>query len=89
MQTKSQRTDLENERTLTGSQIFRILSWERAKLLKFRTIQTQTLAKKIQVSFWQISLIPLILVSHTHKYVLQSMYSTKNFFTVSLLLPGT
>jgi len=46
MQTKSQRMDLENKRTLRGSQIFRILSWDRAKLLTFVTIQTQTLAKK-------------------------------------------
>ena len=73
--------DLENEGTLRVGQIFRILSWERAKLLTFLTIQTQTLAKKIPsinarriaISFRNISLNPLILVSHAHKYVLQSM----------------
>jgi hypothetical protein len=46
MQTKSQRMDLENKRTLRGSQIFRILSWKRSKSLMFLTIQTQTIAKK-------------------------------------------
>ena len=36
-------------------------------------------AKLIKGSLRHISLIPLILVLHTHKYVLRSMYSTNNF----------
>ena len=49
MQTKSQRMDLGNKRTLRDSQIFRNLSWERTKSLTFLTIQTQTIKKKSQV----------------------------------------
>jgi hypothetical protein len=93
MQTKSQRTDSENTRTLRDSQIFRILSWKRARFLTFLTIQTQTLAKKSQIWMQDESKfrfgIFLIFVSHNYNYVLHSMYSTNIFFTISLLLPGT
>jgi len=46
MQTEFQQMELENKTYLRGSQIFRILSCERAKFLACLTIQTQTPKKK-------------------------------------------